>query len=96
MAEQNQASSKPAHGTGAAPMPVTPSDETERPAGLAFDVAKDADLSGVPAGDPAPANPDAARTESTVREAGEGVGLAVPAVPGRNAGKSPDQEPGER
>ena len=65
MAGQNQASSEPAHGKSAAPMPVTPSDETERPEGLAFDVVKDADLSGVPAGDQAPANPDAARTERT-------------------------------
>lgn len=96
MAGQNQASSEPAHGKSAAPMPVTPSDETERPEGLAFDVVKDADLSGVPAGDQAPANPDAARTENTVREAGEGVGLAVPADPGRNTGKAHDREPGER
>jgi hypothetical protein len=95
MAEQNQASSEPAHSKGAAPMPVTPSDETERPEGLAFDVAKDADLSGVPTGDQAPANPDAARTENTVREAGDGVGLAVPAHPGPNTGKTTDQEPGE-
>ena len=67
MAEQNQASTEPTHSKGAAPMPVTPSDETERPEGLAFDVAKGADLSGVPTGDQAPANPDAARTEDTVR-----------------------------
>ena len=62
-------------------------------AGLAFDVAKDADLSGVPAGDQAPANSEAARTQNAVREAGEGVGLTVPADPGRNARKARDREP---
>jgi hypothetical protein len=95
MAEQNQASGEPAHGKGAAPMPVTPSDETERPEGLAFDVPKGADLSGVPTGDQTPANPEAARIEHTVREAGEGVGLAVPVDPARNAREALDPEPGE-
>jgi|GEM_PF-1500541 hypothetical protein len=96
MAGQNQASSEPVHGKSAAPMPVTPSAETERPEGLAFDVAKGADLSGVPVGDQAPANPEAAPTENAVHETGEGVGLAVPADPGRNAAKALDGEPGER
>jgi hypothetical protein len=90
MAGENQASSEPGQGKGAAPMPVTPSDETERPEGLAFDVVKGADLSGVPVGDQAPANPEAAHTENTVREVGEGVGLAVPADPGRKARKAHD------
>jgi hypothetical protein len=88
MARQNQASSEPGHSEGAAPIPATPSDETERPDGLAFDVAKGADLSGVPVGDQAPAHPGAAHTQDTVREAGEGVGLAVPAAPGRKGRKS--------
>lgn len=62
------------------PMPVTPSDETERPEGLAFDVEKDADLSGVPTGDQTPENPEAADREETVRERGGGppAGAAVP------------------
>ena len=62
------------------PTPVTPSDETERPEGLAFDVEKDADLSGVPTGDQTPENPEAAEREEAIREQGGGppAGAAVP------------------
>jgi hypothetical protein len=60
-------------------MPVTPSDRTERPDGLAFDVEPGADLTGVPVGDQAPSHPGAEHTQQTVRESGHGVGLDVPA-----------------
>ena len=71
----------------ATPMPVTPSAATKRPEGLAFDVEKGADLSGVPVGDQTPRNPDAARIEETVRETGGGppAGLAVPGDSGEQA-----------
>jgi hypothetical protein len=59
------------------PLPVMPSDKTERPEGLAFDVEPGADLTGVPVGDQTARHPDAAHTEETVRESGEGVGLTV-------------------
>jgi hypothetical protein len=61
------------------PVPVTPSRETGRPAGLAFDVEKGADLHGVPAGDQTPKNPGAAPAQET----GGGVGLALPGDPVR-------------
>jgi hypothetical protein len=48
MADQAQASTEPTPGKVLNPVPVTSSRETERPAGLAFDVAKGADLPGVP------------------------------------------------
>lgn len=67
-----------ATGQAPGPLPVTPSVETEKPEGLAFDVAKDADLSGVPAGDQAAKNAEAGHTAEAVREMGGGVGLAVP------------------
>jgi hypothetical protein len=56
------------------PVPVAPSEETERPEGLAFDVEEGADLPGVPTGDQHP------RNSSTVpaHESGAGVGLEVP------------------
>jgi hypothetical protein len=56
------------------PAPVAPSEETERPEGLAFDVEEGADLPGVPTGDQHP------RNSSTVpaHESGAGVGLEVP------------------
>jgi hypothetical protein len=56
------------------PVPVTPSENTERPEGLAFDVEDGADLPGVPTGDQHP------RNTSTVpaHESGAGVGLEVP------------------
>jgi hypothetical protein len=66
---------------------VTPSEDTDRPDGLAFDVEKGAELPGVPVGDQTARNPDATRTEQVVRETGEGVGLAVP--------RDPDPEPAE-
>ena len=68
------------------PVPVTPSAGTERPEGLAFDVEEGADLSGVPVGDQAPANPGAGRTEGS-QEAGHGVGLAVPEDQSQDVGE---------
>jgi hypothetical protein len=92
MIEQDQASAEPTPSKAPRPMPVTPSRETQRPEGLAFDVAKGADLSGVPVGDQTPRHPGAARTAQVVRETGAGVGLAVPGDPDRNAARSPDDE----
>jgi hypothetical protein len=77
-------------------VPVTPSEDTERPDGLAFDVQEGADLSGVPVGDQTASNPGAARTEQVVREAGEGVGMAVPGDPGRTAAEPPGDAASER
>ena len=74
MDDQDQASTEPTPGRVISPVPVTPSRETERPAGLAFDVDKGADLPGVPAGDQSPKNPGAALAQ----EVGGGVGLALP------------------
>lgn len=74
MADQDQASTEPAPDKVLHPVPVTPSRETDRPAGLAFDVEKPADLPGVPAGDQTPKNPGAAPAQ----EMGGGVGLALP------------------
>ena len=79
MADQDQASTEPAPDRARNPVPVTPSRETERPAGLAFDVEKGADLPGVPAGDQTPKNPGAAQSTGN----GGGVGLALPADPAR-------------
>lgn len=61
-------------------MPATPSEETERPAGLAFDVEDGADLSGVPVGDQTPENAGAVHIDEAVRERGGGppAGLDVP------------------
>ena len=59
MADQDHASTESASGKVLNPIPVTPSRETERPAGLAFDVEQGADLPGVPAGDQTPKNPGA-------------------------------------
>jgi len=77
-------------------IPVTPSEDTERPDGLAFDVTKGADLSGVPVGDQTARNPDAARTEQVVRETGGGVGLAVPGDAGPEAAEPSGDAAGER
>jgi hypothetical protein len=74
MDDQHQASTEPTPDRVISPVPVTPSRETERPAGLAFDVDKGADLPGVPAGDQSPKNPGAALAQ----EVGGGVGLALP------------------
>lgn len=82
----------PAHGKVLKAVPVTPSEETERPEGLAFDVEKDAGLPGVPVGDQTPGNPGAAHTEQVVRETGGGVGLAVPGGPEPNSEEPIDDE----
>jgi hypothetical protein len=61
------------------PIPVAqPYQDTTKPEGLAFDVDKDADMSGVPVGDQTAHHQGASHTEDVVREAGSGVGLAVP------------------
>jgi hypothetical protein len=73
MAGQDQARTEPTPDKVLNPVPVTPSRETERPAGLAFDVEQGADLPGVPK------NPGAAPTQ----EMGGGVGLALPGDPAR-------------
>jgi hypothetical protein len=44
MTGQDEASTEPARDNVHDPVPVTPSRGTERPAGLAFDVEKNADL----------------------------------------------------
>lgn len=85
MAERDRASADTPANRTMRSVPVTPSEGTERPDGLAFDVEKGADLSGVPVGDQTASNPDAAQTEQVVQEAGEGVGLAVPGDPRRTA-----------
>jgi hypothetical protein len=74
MDDQDQASTEPTPDRILNPVAVTPSRETERPAGLAFDVEKGVGLPGVPAGDQAPKNPGAALAP----EMGGGVGLAAP------------------
>lgn len=74
MADQDQASTEPAPDKILHPVPVTPCRETDRSAGLAFDVEKGAGLPGVPAGDQTPKNPGAAPAQ----EMGGGVGLALP------------------
>src|SRR5579859_2682676 len=64
MADQDHAGTERARN----PVPVTPSRETERPAGLAFDVEKGADLPGVPTGDQTPKNSGAAPAQETGAE----------------------------
>ncbi len=81
MSEKDRTDTEPTHGVTHKPMPVTPSGASRRPEGLAFDVAEDTDLPGVPADDQTPRHPGAARTQQRVREAGGGVGLAVPGSP---------------
>jgi len=78
-------------------MPVTPSDESERPEGLAFDVEKGADLTGVPTEDQTPKNPEAAEREETVREKGGGppAGAAVPGDQAQGE-EAPGEEGGKR
>jgi len=76
--EQDQTGAVPARDQPPGPLPVTPSDKTERPEGLAFDVEPGADLTGVPVGDQTATHPGAAHTEETVRESGESIGLAIP------------------
>ena len=91
MVDQDRTGTEPAHGKVLKAVPVTPTDETERPEGLAFDVEKGADLPGVPVGDQTPNNPGASHTEQVVRESGGGVGLAVPGDPDRNAEEPTDE-----
>ena len=74
---------------------VPPSDVTEKPEGLAFDVEKGADLPGVPVGDQTPKNPGAAYAAQAVRERGGGVGLAVPGDPDQKT-EEPAEEASER
>jgi len=92
MVDQDRTGTEPAHGKVLKAVPVTPSEETERPEGLAFDVEKGADLPGVPVGDQTPRNPGVGHTEQVVRETGGGVGLAVPGDPDRNAEEPIDDE----
>jgi len=68
MVDQNRTSTEPAYGKVLKAVPVTPSVETERPEGLAFDVEKGTGLPGVPVGDQTPGNPGAGQTEQVVRE----------------------------
>jgi hypothetical protein len=79
MADQDQASTELTPDKVLNPVPVTPSREAERPAGLAFDVEQGADLPGVPTGDQTPKNPGAVPAQ----EVGGGVGLALPGDPVR-------------
>lgn len=81
MTEQNRTRTGTPQGKTMKSAAVAPSEHTERPEGLAFDIETGADLPGVPVGDQTPSNPDAANTEDVVRETGEGVGLAVPRDP---------------
>jgi hypothetical protein len=74
MADQDRARAHASAKQAGNPVPVTPSEDTERPEGVAFDVGKGAGLRGVPVGDQRPANPGSAPG----RERGDGVGLAVP------------------
>jgi hypothetical protein len=81
MTKENRAGTGTTAGRTMKSAAAAPSENTERPDGLAFDVEPGADLPGVPVGDQTPTNPDAARTDEVVRESGEGVGLAVPRDP---------------
>ena len=78
MADQDRADAESARDQTPDPLPVHPSDNAERHEGLAFDVEPGTELPGVPTGDQMPGHPGAARTQETVRESGDGVGLAVP------------------
>ena len=88
MADQAPASAEPTPGKVLNPVPVTPSRETERPAGLAFDVEKGADLPGVPTGDQTAKNPGAAPAQ----EMGSGVGLALPGDQARKEEQASPEE----
>ena len=88
MDNQDQASTEPTPDGVLDPVPVTPSRETERPAGLAFDVEKGADLPGVPTGDQTPKNPGAAPAQ----EMGDGVGLALPGDQARKEEQAAPEE----
>jgi hypothetical protein len=86
MAERNRADAGRTQDKTMKSAAVTSSENTRRPDGLAFDVDNGTELPGVPAGDQTARNPGAAHTEQVVRETGSGVGLAVPADPGPDAG----------
>ena len=88
MDNQDQASTEPTPDGVLDPVPVTASRETERPAGLAFDVEKGADLPGVPTGDQTPKNPGAAPAQ----EMGGGVGLALPGDQARKEEQAAPEE----
>ena len=96
MVDQNRTGTGPAHGKVLKAVPVTPSEETERPEGLAFEVEKDADLPGVPVGDQTRRSPGAGHTGQVVRETGGGVGLAIPGDPDQNAEGPINDEVGQR
>ena len=96
MAEHDRARADTTQNRTMRSVPVTPSENTERPDGLAFDVEKGADLSGVPVGDQTARNPDAAHIEQVVRETGGGVGLAVPGDPRQTAVEPSDDAASER
>jgi hypothetical protein len=80
MIGQDRIGTEPAHSKVLKAVPVTPSEETERAEGLAFDVEKGADLPGVPVGEQVPKNPGADHTEQVVRETGEASGWPCPAT----------------
>jgi len=88
MTDQDQTSTEPTPDRIRNPVPVTPSRETERPAGLAFDVEKGAGLPGVPVGDQTPKNPGAV----SAQERGGGVGLALPGDPVRQEDQARPEE----
>lgn len=77
MADRDQAGAEPSDSHVHQAMPLTPSRETERPEGLAFDIEKGASLPGVPVGDQTPKNPGTA----PVQEKGGGVGVSLPKEP---------------
>jgi hypothetical protein len=95
MVDQDGTGTEPAHGKVLKAVPVSPSEGTERPDGLAFDVEKGVGLPGVPVGDQTPNNRGASHTERVVRESGGGVGLAVPGDPDPNA-EAPIDEASQR
>jgi hypothetical protein len=92
MADQDHRHTQPGRDRVHNPVPVTPSRETERLEGLAFDVEKGTGLPGVPIGDQAPRNPGAA----PAKETGSGVGLALPGEPAREEDAPDDRRTGER
>lgn len=96
MVDQDRTGTESPHGKVLKAVPVTPSGDTERPEGLAFDVEKGADLPGVPVGDQTPKHPGAGHTQQVVRETGGGVGLAVPGDPDQNVEEPIDDEASQR
>lgn len=96
MVDQDRTGTEPAHGKVLEAVPVTPSEETQRPEGLAFDAGKGAGLPGVPVGDQTAHNRGADHIQQVVREAGGGVGLAVPGDLGRRVEEPVDGEASQR